>query len=54
MSKIKKYKNKNKVKHKNEDIKANLINKFNHEDTKENSSIHNYLDDFKYTGALSK
>ncbi len=54
LSKIKKYKNKNKDKHKNEDIKANLINKFNHEDTKENSSIHNYLDDFKYTGALSK
>ena len=54
LSKNKKYKNKNKDKHKNEDIKANLINKFNHEDTKENSSIHNYLDDFKYTGALSK
>jgi hypothetical protein len=43
-----------KVKHKNKDIKKNLISKFNNEGNKESSHEHNYFDDFIYSGPLSK
>ena len=45
---------KTKVKHKNKDIKKNLITKFNNEENKESSHEHNYFDDFIYSGPLSK
>ena len=41
-------------KHKNKDIKKNLITKFNNEENKESSHEHNYLGDFIYSGPLSK
>ena len=53
LSQIRKTKN-NKVKLKNKDIKKNLLTKFNHEEEKTNSIGHDFLDDFKFTGALSK
>jgi len=43
----------NKVKHKDKDIKTNLLTKFNHEEGKVNSIGHDYFDDFKFNGALS-
>ena len=44
---------KTKVKHKDKDIKTNLLTKFNHEEGKVNSIGHDYFDDFKFNGALS-
>ena len=44
----------NKIKNKNKDIKKNLLFKFNHEECRENSVGHDYLDNFKNNGALSK
>ena len=44
----------NSIMHKNKDIKKNLLTKFNHEDFNENSISHDYLEHFKYNGALSK
>ena len=44
---------KTKVKHKDKDIKTNLLTKFNHEEGKVNSTGHDYFDDFKFNGALS-
>ena len=43
-----------KIKHKNKDIKTNLLTKFNNEESKENSTCHDYLDNFIYNGPLSK
>ena len=53
-SKEKEKVNKCKVKHKNKDIKKNLISKFNNEGNKESFHEHNYFDDFIYSGPLSK
>ena len=39
---------------KNKDIKENLMNKFEEEKREENLIIHEYFDDIKYNGALSK
>ena len=44
----------NAVKNKNKDIKSNLLSKFNYEEEKVNSNLHDYFDDFKCSGALSK
>ena len=43
----------NKLKHKDKDIKTNLLSKFNYEEGKVNSIGHDYFDDFKFNGALS-
>ena len=42
------------IKNKNKDIKSNLLSKFNYEEEKVNSNLHDYFDDFKCSGALSK
>ena len=44
----------NEIKNKNRDIKSNLLTKFNHEEDKVNPNVHDYFDDFKCNGALSK
>ena len=44
----------NENKNKNRDIKSNLLTKFNHEEDKVNPNVHDYFDDFKCNGALSK
>ena len=42
------------IKNKNKDIKSNLLSKFNYEEEKVNSNLHDYFEDFKCSGALSK
>ena len=42
------------IKNKNKDIKSNLLSKFNYEEEKVNSNLHDYFEDFKFSGALSK